>query len=224
MLTCGIIGSPLVGKTTLFNILTNAGVETSKFQTGKTDANVGIARVPDERIDWLSSLMNPKKTTYAQIEYTDIVGLEPSIGQTKGGNPFLAAVRDCDALVHVVRAFSNKEVLHALGSINPIRDFNDIWAELFLADLDAVEKRVAKIEATKKKTKETEIEYQGLLKCRESLEAEKPINSAGLAEDEKSVLRGFTFFTEKPMLVVVNVDEEQLKEGDYPGKAELESL
>jgi GTP-binding protein YchF len=224
MLTCGIIGLPLAGKTTLFNILTNANAETSAFQSGRTEANVGITRVPDKRIDYLSSMFKPKKTTYAQIEYTDIVGLTPSAGQVKGGNPFLAAIRDVDALVHVVRVFENDEVVHPLGGVDPVRDFNNIWLELFLADLDIVEKRIAKIKASKKRTKELDVEQAALEKCQTVLEAEKPISTAGLTEDEKAVLRSFTFLTEKPMLVVVNVDENQLRSAEYPGKEPLYSL
>lgn len=224
MLTCGIIGVPLVGKTTLFNLLTLANIETSRFQTGKTEANVGIARVPDKRIDYLSNMFKPKKTTYAQIEYTDIAGVSPNNTVAKGGNPFLAAVRGVDALVLVVRAFSNPEILHPLGNIDPVRDFNEVWAELFLSDLDAVEKRITKLESSKKRTKENDIELGALIKCRTALESEQPIHTVELSADEKSVLRGFMFLTEKPLLVVVNVDESQLRESEYPNKDGLVSL
>ncbi len=137
----GIIGLPLVGKTTLFNLLTQAEAETSKFYSGRTEANHGMARVPDERIDWLSAQFKPRKTIYAQIEVTDLPGLTHN---TEGGsgNPFLANIRTVDALVHVVRAFKSDEIEHVEGNLNPVRDIDSVNSELLLADLDLIERRI----------------------------------------------------------------------------------
>ena len=174
-LTCGIVGLPTVGKTTFFNLLTNAGIETSAFSSGKTSTHINMANVPDKRVDYLCQMFHPKKTTYAQIEIIDIPGLTRGSGDGKGsGNEFLATVRDADALVHIIRAFENSEVLHVDGSIDVIRDLEAVNMELLFADLQMIETRLERMNAGKKKKMENPLEEDVLLKIREVLENEQP--------------------------------------------------
>ena len=134
-LTCGIIGLPMVGKTTFFNLLTGAGAETSAFFSGKTATNTGHVYIPDERVDYLAHMFKPKKTTYAQVEIIDIPGLARGAAQGKGsGNEFLSAVRDADLLAQIVRAFDNPDVLHTEEGIDILRDIATIETELLFAD------------------------------------------------------------------------------------------
>ena len=141
-LNCGLIGLPMVGKTTIFNLLTGAGAETSKFLTGKTETNIGTARIPDGRVDYLSDLYHPRKTTHAQIQFSDVPGLVRGSSQGKGvGNQFLNAIRNVDMLAHVVRSFSNPEVPHVDDAINPLRDLETVNMELLFADMEIIEKR-----------------------------------------------------------------------------------
>ncbi|MGI6286520.1 redox-regulated ATPase YchF [Neomoorella humiferrea] len=215
-LRCGIIGLPLVGKTTLFNLLTQGEAETSTF-AGRTKTNVRTAPIPDPRLDFLAALYHPRKITPASLEVIDVPGL------TRGsGAAFLAAVREVDALIHVVRAFRRDDVLHVEGSLNPARDLEMINAELLLADLQLVETRLERIAASKKVKGELLAEQNALRKCQEALETEKPLLEAGLTPDEWQALRHMGFLTTKPMLIVANIDEEQLKAGDYQGRKEVE--
>jgi hypothetical protein len=221
LLACGIIGLPMVGKTTFFNLLTKAKADISNFYSGRTESNQATARIPDERIDFLSGLYCPRKTMYAQLEIIDVVGLVRGASQGQGaGNAFLTSVRNTDALIHVVRAFENSEVAHIEDSLDPLRDIETINIELLLADLEMVEKRIQKIEVGKKKAEQF-IELAILEKIKIGLEEERSIYSLGLTEEEMDHLRSFAFLTEKPMILVVNLDEEQLKSGQYPKKAEL---
>lgn len=216
----GLIGLPLVGKTTLYNLLTNSEAPTSKFLTGKTEPNLGMARVPDLRIDWLSRLFKPKKTIYAQIETTDLPGL--SHDSDSGSNAFLHNIRQVDALVHVIRAFEAEEIEHVDGKIDPYRDFNNVNAELLLADMDFVEKRLQRIQTGKKITAEQKLEQEALLKYQEALEAEKPLSEVVLTEEEAESIKHYAFFTNLPQLIVLNVDESQFKLGKYPNQDQLE--
>ncbi|MFZ5646650.1 MAG: redox-regulated ATPase YchF [Bacillota bacterium] len=225
MLSAGLIGLPMVGKTTIFNLVTNAGAETSKFLTGKSDTNVGMADVPDRRIDFLSGLYKPRKTIYAQVKFSDVPGLVRGASQGKGvGNAFLDGIRQADLLVHVVRAFENHEVLHVDGGIDPVRDVETIDLELLLADMDFVEKRIKRIEGGKKITKENAAELAVMKKLLASLENEVPMGKIELSQEEKEILANYSFFTDKPMIIVVNTDEAQFKAGEYPGKKRLEEL
>lgn len=221
----GIVGLPMVGKTTIFNLVTNAGVETSGYLTGKTETNVGMAKVPDKRIDYLSDMYKPKKTTYAQIQFSDVPGLVRGSSQGKGvGNRFLDSIRKSDLLVHVVRAFENPGVPHSDGSIDPLRDVETIDMELLLADLDLVEKRIERIKGGKKVKKEAAAELEVLQKLLEALENEVPLHRVELSEKEREMLQNYSFFSEKPVILVVNTDERQFKAGEYPHKQELEAL
>lgn len=223
MLSCGIVGLPTTGKTTLFNLLTGAHVEKSQFFSGKTDANIGVARVPDSRIDFLSKLFKPRKTTYAQMEVIDLPGLVRGASEGQGvGNAFLDGVRKVDALIQVVRAFRNPDVVHVENSIGPLRDMETVNFELLMADLDFVDKRITRIRQGKKVTPEQTQELTILEKCLAHLEQELPFSSLELTPEERTTLQNYTFLTDKPMIIVVNLDEEQFAGREYPGRAELQ--
>ncbi|MFZ5591061.1 MAG: redox-regulated ATPase YchF [Bacillota bacterium] len=225
MLTAGIIGLPMVGKTTIFNLMTNAGAETSKFFSGRTETNTGMATVPDRRVDFLSALYRPRRTIYAQVQCSDVPGLVRGAAQGAGvGNQFLDGIRQVDLLVHVLRAFANPDVLHVDGSIDLLRDVETVELELLLADMDLLEKRISRIKGGKKITKENAAELAVLEKCLGALEQEVPLHRLDLTDQERAVLRNYNFFTEKPVLWVVNTDEQQFKSGNYPGCAELKQL
>lgn len=220
----GLVGLPLTGKTTLFNLLTNARAATGTY-AGNTGTNVGIARVPDKRIDFLSRLYNPKKTSYAQIEFVDIAGLAASSdGHKSGAAKFLNDVRNCDALVHVVRAFRNEDIPHVNPELNPARDLEAVEMELLFADLELIEKRIERIKSGKKITKENAEEMALLERCYQELESGAFMSEVNITDQERTNLKNYAFLTEKPRLAVVNLDEEQFKCGEYPAKERTEQL
>jgi hypothetical protein len=220
----GLTGLPTSGKTTFFNLLTHSEVQTSAYSSGKAEAHIGIARIPDHRVDFLSEMYKPRKTTYATMELIDLPGLVKGASAGKGvGNQFLESVRKVDALVQIVRAFKNDEVIHVEGSIDPLRDIDTVNLELLLADLGIIETRIERIESSKKINSTMKEELEVLKKCRDSLEQELPIHTLDLTDEEKEHLKTFNFLSVKPMFLVVNVDEEQLAAGDYPQKEELYS-
>jgi len=221
-LSCGIIGLPMVGKTTFFNLLTNAQVETSQFFSGKTNTNFHLVKIPDKRLDYLEEMYKPRKKTHATLEVTDVPGLVRGSSQGQGaGNEFLNAIREVDALIHVVRAFKNDQVLHVDGSVDILRDLETINLELLFADLQIIETRIERITTGKKRTKEHELELSAMHKCKEALESDKHIHQVELTEEERKELRHIRFLTEKPMIIVINVDEDQLKDNDFPFKEEV---
>lgn len=218
----GLIGLPYVGKTTLFNLLTGADIETNDILKTKVEATLGIAKVPDERVDFLAEMYNPKKITYASIEVIDVPGLIRGSSSGAGlGNQFLDNIRKADALVHVLRAFEDDNVAHAEGSINPMRDIETINLELLFADLGVIENRIHRIETSKKVTKDNLEELEVLKKCREGLESGLLIHNLELSDEEREHLKTFAFLSEKPMILVLNVDENQLINDDYPSKEAL---
>ena len=222
MLTCGLVGLPMTGKTTIFNLLTNSKQQTSAYFSGKTEAHRGIAVIPDPRVEFLSRLYRPQRTIFAQLEVIDIAGLVKGASEGMGvGNAFLNAVRPVDALLHIVRTFSSPEVPHPEGSIDPLRDIETINLELWLADLEMIEKRIERIESGKKKTEQMK-ELAVLKKIQDWLQEEKNVSSLELTPEENSYIKAFSLLTSKPMLLVVNMDDEQLRQGDYPGKKEVE--
>ena len=223
MPTCGIIGLPMVGKTTVFNLLSGARAETSKFFSGRTEANVAIARVPDKRIDFLSGIYRPKKTTYAQIETIDVPGLVRGASEGQGiGNAFLDSVRKADALIQVVRVFDS-ELEHVEGTIDPLRDVQTIAFELLMADMEFVDKRLTRIQEAKKKPPQSAAEAEVLRKILDHLEQELPFSTIELSENEREVIAHYTFLTDKPLIIVANLDDSQLSAGEYPGQADLQS-
>ncbi|NQS75367.1 MAG: redox-regulated ATPase YchF [Peptococcaceae bacterium] len=221
-LNCGLIGLPMVGKTTIFNLLTGADAETSNYLTGKTETNSRVAVVADPRVDFLSDLYKPRKTIHATILFSDVPGLVQGSSLGEGvGNQFLNSIRNVDLLVHIVRAFTNDQVPHVDGAVNPLGDIETINTELLLADMEVVEKRIERIKSGKKIKKEHVFELVVLEKCLEALENEKSIAQLELDEEEKMVLKNFGFLTEKPILLVINMDEQQYKTRSYPGQEQV---
>jgi GTP-binding protein YchF len=218
----GLVGLPLVGKTTFFNLLTHAHAEISNFSLGKVASNIGTAKVPDHRIDFLTGMYKPKKITYAQIDFIDVPGLVSGSSTGKGiGNQFLEDIRKVDALVHIVRAFENSDVLHVDGSIDPMRDIETISLELLFADLGVIDNRISRIQTTRKVTKENLLELEVLKKCKEALENGKLLHQVNLNEDERELLKSFSFLSEKPTILVVNLDEAGLSSKNYFQKEEI---
>ena len=223
-LNCGLIGLPMVGKTTIFNLLTGANAETSNFLTGKTETNSRAAVVADRRVDFLSGMYKPRKTIHAMIQFSDVPGLVQGSSQGQGvGNQFLNSIRNVDMLAHIVRAFTNDDVPHVSDEVNPLRDIETINMELLLADMEVIEKRIERIKGGKKIKKENVFELEVLEKCLNTLENERSIGQLNLDENEKSVLRNYSFLTEKPILLVINMDEQQFKTKSYPGKELVEA-
>lgn len=205
----GILGLPKVGKTTLFNTLTASRQETGKFAASR-GTNIGVASVPDPRLAQMRDLFNPKKYVPATVQYLDIPGIRKGEGRQSLD---LAELKNVDALVHVVRAFDDPELLHAEGSVDPARDVETLDLELILADHDLVERRIERLESAKKRgLEEDEKREMALLAERilPALEAETPLREVELAEDEARRLRGFQLLSAKPLLVVINVDEDRL--------------
>jgi len=220
----GLIGLNQTGKTTLFNLLTGRG-DVSSSTGGKGATNVGTGLVPDERVEFLSEMYNPKKTTHARIEFTDVAGFPMSSdGRNSGASRFLNDVRHCDALVHVVRAFESDAVLHDLDSVDPERDLTAVETEMLVADLEMIEKRIGRIKAGKKVTKEHEAEIALLERCFDWLDKAGDIRDMDLSEDELTAIRSFSFLTEKPRLAVVNLDEGQWSSKSWPGNEALKAL
>lgn len=211
-----------MGKTTLFSLLTGSKIDSTDFTKVRVDGNVKVAKVPDYRIDFLSEMYKPKKITYATMELIDLPGLLKGSSEGAGvGNQFLENVRKTDALMHVIRAFNNDEAIHPEGSIDPARDIETINLELLFSDLGVIENRIDRIEHSKKVTKENLAELEVLKKCRDGLEEGLLLNSIELDDEEKELLKTFSFLSQKPMILVVNLDEEQFTSMDYPGKNEI---
>jgi hypothetical protein len=212
-LTAGIIGLPNVGKSTLFNALTKSNAFAANFPFATIDPNVGVVQVPDERVDTLSKMYQPKRTIYTTFEFTDVAGLVRGASKGEGlGNQFLSYIRAVDAICQVVRCFDDDNVIHVEGSINPLRDIETITLELIFADMDTVEKRLPKIEkrAQLKTDKEAVVEFELLTKINEGLKKSLPIRALPLSEEEKKLIKNYSFLTSKPMLYVCNVSDEEI--------------
>ena len=220
----GLIGLSQTGKTALFDLLTGKD-SASAAGGGKGSANIGTGIVPDERVDFLSKLYNPKKTTYAKIELTDVAGFSVSGGgQSSGAARFLNDVRPCDALVHVLRAFESDAIIHDSGSVNPARDLESVEMEMSFADLEMIERRIARINEGKKITQEHTREIELLRRCYAELEQGGSIKDMALSENERLAIRSYSFLTLKPRLAVVNTDENQWEEKSWPYQEALRSL
>jgi GTP-binding protein YchF len=212
-LTAGIVGLPNVGKSTLFNAITKSKAFAANYPFATIDPNVGVVEVPDERIEKLVKMYNPKKTIYTTFEFTDVAGLVKGASKGEGlGNQFLSHIRNCDAICQVVRCFDDDNVIHVEGNINPLRDIETIRIELIFADLDTIEKRLPKISkrASLKTDKEATVEYDVLIKMQKALMDEMPIRSLKLTPEEIKVIKNFSFLTAKPMLYVCNVSDDEL--------------
>ena len=207
----GIVGLPNVGKSTLFNSITNAGAECANYPFCTIEPNVGIVPVPDERLDKLAQMYNPEKVTHAVIEFVDIAGLVKGASKGEGlGNKFLSHIREVDSIVQVVRCFENPNVVHVDGSIDPVRDIETINLELILADIEMVDKRLEKAKKNLKADKKYQIEIDALERIKAVLESEKPARTVELKDEEKEMLTDMFLLTSKPILYIANVSEEQL--------------
>jgi GTP-binding protein YchF len=202
----GMLGFPKVGKTTLFNLLSGAHVAVDKYASGKAQPNIGVARVPEPRLDRLTAMFRPKKTTCAHFDILDIQGLQK--GEAKDSLS-LQEMRNVDAIAHVVRAFRDPEIVHSEGAIDPKRDIELMETELLLADHGVAERRLQRLELNlkKMKNKEDEQELPIIRRCLEALEREQPIRELDLQAEEMKKIRGFAFLTAKPLLVIVNMDD-----------------
>ena len=200
-----IIGLPMVGKTSLFTILTGVHQET---RIGSTSARTGVAKVPDARLDALAKLFEPKKVTHATVEYVDM----PSISKENLRDPsYLASLRVVDAFAHVLRLFDDPTVPHEKGSVDPLRDMEDVETELILSDLVVVEKRLERLDKDRKKIKNPELdrEFDLLTRCKARLEGDQPLRLLELDADDEKRIRGFQFLSQKAMLYVLNIGENE---------------
>jgi hypothetical protein len=215
----GIIGLPQVGKTSLFKILTKARLDERGHSRQE---HIGVARVPDERLDKLSALYSPKKTTYASVEFVDVAAIgQEALKETA----FLTSLRNVDALIHVLRAFEEESIAH-VGPIDPIRDIRSVEFDLMISDLTQVEKRLERLEKDLKKGRTNDLEHEQalLLRSKEALEKELPLRELEMTVEEKKLIKGFMFLSQKPILYVLNIGESMTLGDDLAAAVNLWKL
>ncbi|OPJ65569.1 redox-regulated ATPase YchF [Clostridium chromiireducens] len=213
----GMVGLPNVGKSTLFNAITKAGAESANYPFCTIEPNVGVVSVPDKRLDVLEKMYNTKKKVYTAIEFYDIAGLVKGASKGEGlGNKFLSHIREVAAIVHVVRCFDDGNVVHVEGSVDPIRDIETINLELIFSDLEVLERRMEKsLKLVRSGDKTAKFEYGVMERVKEQLEANKPVRTLEVTEEENDFIKGLFLITSKPVLYACNISEDDVMEGNF---------